>query len=58
MKGIVVVAWFFGGMLIASHAAVHNVVVGIALGASMMGGAIGYLVGRVDLRKELGLPRS
>lgn len=58
MKAIVLAVWFLLGMGMATSAAMDGMIPGIAIGSAVMGGAIGYLIGRVDLRRELGLPPS
>lgn len=57
-KGILLGIWFVVGMAIGTVAALQGAIVGVAGGAAMMGGGVGYLIGRIDLRKELGLPQS
>lgn len=58
MKAIAVFVLFTSGVGMASIAAYRHEVTGVAVGMICAGIAIGYLLGRVDLRHELGIPHQ
>lgn len=57
-KAVVLIGFFLAGLVGATVAAINGDVVGIAGGSAVMGGCLGYLLGRIDLRHELGISQS